>query len=159
MLFATAATLAVSWVAGFWVYGAYAPTPHATHNLIELLAHLRRYRAAALIVYFEWLYMLPFLGAVGAYWSRRAGSDRGTQIASGLAPLLLFLAIFIGQRSVGQQGTALPFLAMDVLPPAHIFFPVMSAASSLLLSWVVIPGAALLLGILPFLRGSARRSA
>ncbi len=64
--------------------------------------------------------------------------------------LVLFLAIFIGQRSVAQNGTSLPFLAMDALPPAHLFFPVLSTSSSLLLSCVVIPGAALLLGVLPF---------
>jgi len=150
MLFAAAATLAASQIAGFSVYDAYAPTPHATCNLLELLAYLRRYRAAALLIYFGWLGMLPFLGAIGAYWSRRAGSARATQIASGLSPLVLFLAIFIGQRSVAQKGTSLPFLAVDALPPAHLFFPVLSTSSSLLLSWVVIPGAALLLGVLPF---------
>lgn len=157
MLFAAAATLAASQVAGSSVYDAYAPTPQATHNLLELLAYLRRYRAAALLIYFGWLGMVPLLGAIGAYWSRHAGSARATQIAAGLSPLVLFLAIFIGQRSVAQKGTSLPFLAMDALPPAHLFFPVLSTSSSLLLSWVVIPGAALLLGILPFLRGNVSR--
>ncbi|MGH9717567.1 MAG: hypothetical protein ACRD4R_12690 [Candidatus Acidiferrales bacterium] len=157
MLFAAAATLAASQVAGSWVYHAFTPTPvmgslsvHAT-SYPELIRNLMRHNSAALTIYLAWVYTLPFLGALGAYCSRRARSSRAMQIVSGLFPMILFLAIFIGQRNVARQGTSLPFLAMDALPPAHMFFLFLSASSNLLLSWVVIPGAALLLGVLPFL--------
>lgn len=150
LLFATAATLAAFQLAALWAYNAYAPTPHG-NNFPGLMSWLMRHTSAALFVYLGWLYVLPFLGAFGAYWSRRAGSGRAMQVVSGLFPVTLFLAIFLGQHAVGREGTSLGFLAMDALPPAHIFFMFLSSSSSLFLSWVLIPGAALLLGVFPFL--------
>lgn len=100
----------------------------------------------ALMVYIPWLCVLPFLGGTGAYWSRRVGSGRAARLAVGLFPVLVFLAIFL---------VFLPAsLAMGTLPPAETFIP---AFAGLMLSWVVIPGAALLLGVAPFLRRSDRQ--
>ncbi len=157
LFLASAATLAVFQLIAGYIYAAYAPTPHG-NNLPGLMVWLMKHRSAALIVYLGWLYMLPFLGAAGAWWSRRAGSSRGAQVAAGFFPLLLFLAIFVGQFSVAREGTVLPFLAIGDLPPAQVFFPFMSTTGSLFLSWVVIPGAALLLGVLPFLLASQLRA-
>ena len=160
MLFATAALLAAFQVLALGLYHALALTPlvgslsmHAK-TYPELVRNVMRHNGAALLVYLAWLFTLPFLGALGAYWSLRAGSHRSAQLATGLFPLLLFFAIFIGQHAVGQRGTSLPFLAMDALPPAHLFFMFMSVSSNLLLNWVVMPGVALLLGVLPFLPAS-----
>jgi len=157
MFVASAALLAAFQLAAAWVYH-YAPTPHA-QNYPELVLNIMRHRGAALVVYLGWLYTLPFLGALGAYRSRREGSGRAVQIATGLFPLLLFLAIFVGQWAAMERGTLGPFLrilGMDALPPAHLFFsPFLSVPINLLLSWVVIPGAALLLGVLPFLQNGA----
>lgn len=152
LFLASAATLAVFQLIAGHLYAAYAPTPHG-NNLPDLMSWLMKHRSAALIVYLGWLYMLPFLSAAGAWWSRRAGSSRGVQAAAGFFPLLLFLAIFVGQFTVAREGTMLPFLAIGELPPAQMFFPFMSAVGSLFLSWVAIPGGALLLGVLPFLFG------
>jgi len=161
ILLASAALLAAFQVLALGLYHALAPTPIAgslsmhARTYPELVRNAMRHESAALMIYFGWLGTLPFLGALGAYWSRRAGSSRSLQITTALFPLVLFLAIFVGQQDVGQRGTSLSFLAMDALPPAHIFFMFLSVSANLLLNWVLIPGAALLLGILPFLCGSS----
>jgi hypothetical protein len=162
-LLASAALLAAFQVLALGLYHALALTPtvgslsiHA-RTYPELVRNVMRHDSAALMVYFGWLCTLPVLGALGAYWSRRVGSSRFVQITTALFPLALFLAIFVGQQDVGQRGTSLPFLAMDALPPAHIFFMFLSVSANLLLNWIIIPAAALLLGILPFLWSSAPR--
>jgi len=163
MLFASAALLAAFQVLALGLYHALALTPIVgslsmhTRTYPELVRNVMRHDSAALMIYFGWLCTLPFLGALGAYWSRRAGSSRSVQIATALFPLVLFLAIFVGQQDVGQKGTLLSFLAMDALPPAHIFFMFLSVSANLLLNWVLIPGAALLSGVLPFLIGTKSR--
>jgi len=148
-LFASAALLAAAQAAALWTYHAYAPVPHA-QNYPDLVHNLARHDGAALMIYFVWLYTLPFLGALGAHWSRRSGGNRLAQTATGLFPLLLFLAIFIEQWTGIERNTFAPFLGMDLLPPAHFFFPFLSFLGNLFVSWLVIPGAALLLGVLPF---------
>lgn len=153
LMFVAAVTLALFQLAALRVFGAYAATPHG-HDVPDLMSWLMKYRSAALIVYLTWLYVLPFLAAAGAWSSRRAGSGRAMQAASGLFPLALFLAIFAGQCMVSREGTSILFLAIDALPPAHLFFMFLPASGSLFLSWVAIPGAALLLGVLPFLLAS-----
>ncbi|HLJ42244.1 MAG TPA: hypothetical protein VKT50_12220 [Candidatus Acidoferrales bacterium] len=160
MLFASAALLAAFQVLALGLYHALALTPmvgslslHA-RTYPELVRNVMRHNSAALMIYFGWLCTLPFLGALGAYWSRRVGSSRSVQITTALFPLVLFLAIFVGQQDVGQRGTSLSFLAMDALPPAHVFFMFLSVSANLLLNWVLIPGAALLSGVLPFLIGT-----
>ncbi|MGB7439177.1 MAG: hypothetical protein WBR26_11905 [Candidatus Acidiferrum sp.] len=151
MLLASATLLAAFQIGALRAYDAYAPTQPA-RNLsgFVVVGNLMRLRGLDLVFYLAWLYTLPFLGAAGAYWSRRVGSGLAAQIFTGLSPLLLFAAIFVGQHAAAQQGTSLSFLAMDVLPPAHVFFPFWTALSNLLLTWIVIPAAALLLGVLPF---------
>ncbi|MGB7023276.1 MAG: hypothetical protein WBD73_05705 [Candidatus Acidiferrales bacterium] len=163
MLLASAALLAAFQLFALGMYHALAPTPivgslsiHAK-TYPELVRNVMRHNSAALMIYFGWLRTLPFLGALGAYWSRRAGSSRSVQITTALFPLVLFLAIFVGQQDVGQRGTSLPFLAMDALPPAHIFFMFLSVSANLLLNLVLIPGAALLSGVLPFVLGTDNR--
>ncbi|HLW82847.1 MAG TPA: hypothetical protein VKS20_12495 [Candidatus Acidoferrales bacterium] len=101
----------------------------------------------SLAIYVPWLCALPFLGAAGTYWSRRQGSGPALQIAVGLFPAMVFLATF---------AVFVPLaLAVGTLPPVRIFLP---ALTGQIISWVVIPGAALLLGILPFLRaGDSQR--
>jgi hypothetical protein len=149
MLIASATLLAAFQIGALWAHDAYAPTQSA-RNLSGLMANLMRNRGVALVIYLVWLYTLPFLGAAGAYWSRRAGGGLAAQILTGLSPLVLFSAIFVGQRTVAQQGTSLMFLSMGGLPPAHVFFPFWTVLNNLLLTWIVIPGGALLLGVLPF---------
>ncbi len=101
-----------------------------------------------LLLYVPWLISLPVFGALGAYWSRRAGGHVRTRAAAGVFPVLMLAAAFC-----------------LILPIAIIFdghgwrLLQMKAFVVMMLGWVVIPGAALLLGALPFLRNHAIKSA
>jgi hypothetical protein len=100
--------------------------------------------------YIPWLLSLPLIGGIAAYLSHRAGGSRRAVFSSVVFPIPLFLAMFLllqfpfhfsFKQMVGvdypvglmidwhavQQTTALAFL-------------------SALLGWVLVPGAALLIG-------------
>lgn len=139
VLLASAASLATLQIAGFRPYfppvflrgNAWTPNPVYTW----------------VTIYMQWLCVLPFLGAAAAYWSRRAGSNRRLRIAAGLFPVLVFLAVF---------AIFFPFsFAIDGVPEASALIPELLGA---ILSWVVIPGVALLVGVLPFLLNPPNRS-
>lgn len=83
-----------------------------------------------------WLVILAFFGAGGAHWSQRAGSRRGTQAAVGLSPLALFIVMFAVMVYYS--------LALEGVPPATALLPALAVDA---LKWVVIPGSALLCGI------------
>jgi len=157
LLFAGAALLAASQAAAWWTYHVYAPLPHA-QSYPDLVRNLGRHDGAALMVYLAWVYTLPFLGALRASWSRRSGGNRLAQLATGLFPLLLFLAIFVGQWIGIERNAFLPVLGMGSLPPAHDFFPFLPVSGNLFVNWLAIPGAALLLGVLPFVLKSGIRA-
>jgi hypothetical protein len=135
VLFGATIAYALFDIAGF---SPYFPRAWAGNGSTQVFLH------HSLMIYVPWLCVLPFLGAAGAYWSRRAGSGPALRTVAGLFPALALLATFLVW--VPLSG------AFGVLPPAKIFVP---AFAGLILSWVVIPGAALLLGVLPFLRGSS----
>ncbi len=97
-------------------------------------------------VYTVWLMMLPFVGGLGAYLSRRAGGTRSTVIISGTFPALaffialLFVLPFMGflehgleanARSVFETLTNEPFGRLGVVTV-----------------WVLVPGACLFVGVL-----------
>ncbi len=119
-------------IAGF---SPYFPRAWAGNASSEAFLH------HSLTIYFPWLCVLPFLAAAGAYWSRRAGGGATQRLVAGLFPALVFLFTFSIIFPVS--------FATGSLPPMKIFLPALAAN---ILSWVVIPGAALLLGVVPFLR-------
>lgn len=89
-----------------------------------------------------WMFSYLTFGALGAYWSRRAGGSRRTRLLSGIFPLALHLAVFI-----------LPVLVTAFSDNPR--FPEHRDLSYLLRTsvvWVAIPGVALAMGTLPFLR-------
>ncbi|HKF52880.1 MAG TPA: hypothetical protein VKB26_11250 [Candidatus Acidoferrales bacterium] len=92
---------------------------------------------------YPWLLVLPFLGAASAYFSRRAGSGCALRVTAGIFPVLVFFVgiVIVVPLSFGING---------VKATAETF-PSLAAG---VLSIVVIPGLALLLGVLPFLRDS-----
>ena len=100
-----------------------------------------------LVIYWRWLLCLPLIGALGAYWSRRAGGKLLERALAASSPALAWLCF---------PGVFIPFVLVfqwiahhnALLVPAALF----------LLDWVVLPGAALLLGALPFFRGHAAES-
>ena len=92
-----------------------------------------------------WLLAYSLFGALGAVWSRRAGGGPLARFLAGTFPVTMHLAIFI-----------LPLLA--ALTPGVPGFPDLETNSLLrhALLWVLLPGVALAIGTVPFLRGPAR---
>jgi hypothetical protein len=102
----------------------------------------------AAFAYPAWLLGQPGLGALGAYFSRRAGGSRVTRLAAGLAP------------SIVMAGTAcLVVVAHGVLQALGNFAPMDGAllARSFVVG-ILVPAWAVLLGTLPFL-SDAKQSA
>jgi hypothetical protein len=106
------------------------------------------WHGAYLLVYWQWLLCLPLIGALGAYWSRRVGGKLLERALAASFPALTWM---------GFPGLLLPFVLvfhwivyhdLKLAPPALFF----------LLGWVVLPGASLLLGALPFFRRGAEES-
>jgi len=99
------------------------------------------------VFYWQWLVCLPLIGGIGAYWSRHAGGK-------------------LRERALAASSTALAWLCFPgVLIPFVLVFQwivhhnaLLVPAALFLLAWVVLPGAALLLGALPFLWGDAGES-
>jgi len=136
VLLSSAALLAIFQLAGFSPYFPHLWNARFDSNEVWL--------CHSLLIYVPWLCALPFLGGGVAYWSRRQGSGPGLRIATGLFPVIVFLSALL---------VFLPLaLAMGTLPRANIYVRTFAGQ---VLSWVVIPGAALLLGIVPFLMGSS----
>lgn len=97
----------------------------------------------ALAVHAPWLCILPLSAAIGSLLAKRAQAPATTRLLAGLAPSLIWLAVF--------SVMALAFL---VDRPAFSGFPLDYFALSAVV-WVILPAFALLLGTLPFLRESA----
>ncbi len=91
-----------------------------------------------------WLALYLVLGGLGAYWSRRAGGTLAQRLLSGAFPLILHLAIACLTALAALFSPAPAF-------PEHLR---LSFWAGIALGWVLIPGAALALGALPFLRDS-----
>lgn len=91
--------------------------------------------------YWPWLASLPFFGAAGAYLSRRAQGRSRAQLTSAASPALIMLIVMC---------LILPWgLAID----GFDFFRLVAFGLGLI-TWVAIPGFALLIGAIPFLRES-----
>jgi hypothetical protein len=100
-----------------------------------------------LLLYVPWLVSLPVFGALGAYWSRRAGGRVRARIAAGVFPVLMLAGAFF------------MILPIAILFDRNIPFSMFVTSFGLmLLGWVLIPGAALLLGALPFLRNHSNEN-
>jgi hypothetical protein len=90
------------------------------------------------VVYLPWLITLPFIGALGAYLSSRAGAPRWVVLASVIFPAVPYLAFFI----VG--------LPTAVLLDGHVAHNIVHSAFFVGLGvWVLLPATALLVGGLP----------
>ena len=100
---------------------------------------------APVLLVAPWLLSYLVFGALGACWSRRAGGSTATRFFSGMFPLALHLAVFF-----------LPaILAITSNVPRFGEHDQVSFLLRIGLGWVVIPGAALAIGTVPFLRDSA----
>ncbi len=96
-----------------------------------------------LVAYLPWLALLPFCGAAGAYFSRRAGGQCFARLAVGLFPWIALLSLVSFLTLIGQ-----------IVPFQHQWLGFVTV----LLLVSVPPGIALFLGVVPFLKdsGSAR---
>ncbi len=89
-----------------------------------------------IILYLPWLLVLPLIGAAGAYLSRRAQGSGWRVYLAGAFPALAILAVFL---------LILPFrLAID---PYVVHDFELGALVSMILSWTVLPGIALCIGV------------
>jgi hypothetical protein len=103
--------------------------------------------AAFVTRYWPWLLSLPFIGAAGAYLSRRAKATGWRVYLSGVFPVLAVAVVF---------AVTFPF-AFVVDKQVAPFFNVPSLLANVV-NWIVVPGAALWLGVA--LQGKfARRTA
>lgn len=103
--------------------------------------------APVAVVYFGWLLTLPFIGALGAYLSKRAGARRWVVFSCVTFPILPYLAFFI----IGLPIAAIldDHVAHNIVLPA--FFIGFG-------SWVLLPAIALLGGGLPAHYFSGRKA-
>ena len=97
-------------------------------------------KPVAFFFYWPWLGMLPFCGALGAWLSHRAGGSILSRLLAVLSPVLWMLALGILVEPMELAHNGLVHLAYFGYGTAN---------------WVVVPGLALLIGAVPFLRESA----
>jgi hypothetical protein len=100
----------------------------------------------ALMLYLRWLIALPLFGALSTYLSRRAGGQPLARLAAGLFPSIILLGLFclllVGGLIVDRQVRGTLTLIGFATGVGN---------------WVLLPGAALLLGALPFLKAPKLR--
>ena len=90
------------------------------------------------------------LGAIGAAWSRHVGGSPGERLAAGVFPLVLHAAM---------AGPAVGADMLYALSRGAVGRHLGISIINMTLVMLVVPGAALLLGVLPFARRSARLNA
>jgi hypothetical protein len=92
-----------------------------------------------ILFYVPWLLFLPVFGAVGAWLSSRAGGSRGTVLLASVFPALALTAAFLLMFPIG--------LVIERIFNRPVDFSLV--ATALLkdgIGWILVPGAALLVG-------------
>lgn len=95
------------------------------------------------IIHLSWLLTLPLSAAAGCLMARRAQASTAVRLVVGLAPSLLWLAVFVAM-SLEFELDRWQFPTGFPLEDSYF------ALSAL--GWIVFPAVPLLLGTLPFLR-------
>ena len=103
------------------------------------------WRDQVLAIFLCWWILLPLCGAAGACLSRRAGGTRLACVAASLFPAVVVLCIFCFVLPVSLVVEKNTFVAR------HPLYFVLA-----MVNWTLVPGVALILGALPFLRQSKR---
>lgn len=105
-------------------------------------------------VYTVWLMLLPFVGALGAYLSSRAGGTRPAIIVSGIFPalaifvVLLFVLPYLAFLEHGLEANA-RFLFDNLISEPFGRLGVVAG-------WVLVPGISLMIGVQAYLLISRR---
>jgi hypothetical protein len=92
-----------------------------------------------ILFYVPWLLSLPLFGALGAYLSSRAGGSRRIVLLASVFPVLALTAAFLLMFPIG--------LIIERVTGNHVDFGIV--ATALLtdgIGWLLVPGAALLVG-------------
>jgi hypothetical protein len=97
------------------------------------------------LLYLAWLLILPGMGALAAYWSRRAGGSVANRAAAALFTALTMIAIFLAVM-------ILTVFADDHMKTSSIFMVLLSNT----VGGILLPAVALLAGAWPFLRDTRR---
>ena len=113
----------------------------ATHGLLEVLGHPFLRAVAA---------VLPFFGALGAYISSRAGGSLGTVLLASVFPVLALTAAFLLMFPIG-------LIVERIIGRQVDFSDVATAILKDGIGWILVPGAALLMGGLLVHRLFSRR--
>jgi len=100
-----------------------------------------------LVIYWRWLMFLPLIGALGAYWSRRAGGKLLERMLASSFHILGLTCLMV-----------LIFCVALVVDFRVSYGLRLVGFGAYLLGWCVAPCLLLLLGALPFLRGDAGES-
>ena len=97
------------------------------------------WRDSDIFFYAPWLVSLPFLGALGAYISSRAGGSRGTALLASIFPALALTLTFLLMFPID--------MIIEPIIERQVDFNIVAAV--LLkdgIGWILVPGAALLAG-------------
>jgi len=101
---------------------------------------------AVVQIYLPWLAILPIIGGIGAYLSRLANGNLKTRLAAAAFPALVPLALFC------------PGIVVAAVTEHHLSWHALPVSFSVMVfNWVLVPGAVLTLGALPFLRNVPNR--
>ncbi len=100
------------------------------------------YHGHAVFFYLPWLLLLPVVGAIGAFWSRRAGGSRAVSLLAATLPSVALAAFFLALFPVG--------MAVDSHVPLEVR---LAGFGAIFLAWVLAPAVPLLVGAAPFLLG------
>jgi hypothetical protein len=96
---------------------------------------------AVVQIYLPWLAILPIIGGIGAYLSRLANGNLKTRLAAAAFPALVPFALFC------------PGIVVAAVTEHHLSWHVLPVSFSVMVfNWVLVPGAVLTFGALPFLR-------
>lgn len=107
-------------------------------------------RPMALFVYGGWLLILTGIGALAAYWSRRAGGSIGYRTTAALFPAATLLAA-IGSLLTNPE-LKISVIASVFSPGEVQILPMLPVIANSVVCGIFLPTAALLAGALPFLR-------
>jgi hypothetical protein len=88
-----------------------------------------------------WLILQSVVGAIAAYWSRRAGGSVRYQLLAALAPAIALLGLFVVVIPIS--------IMLNEHGASHIR---LSAFLIVTVTWVLLPAVPLLIGAAPFLR-------